>query len=118
MTKLFPKCHPYYIIDGKKIENVRRMGPAYTSNGYMLPCCFCDTGRENWKDEFKYYGLWDEHLKVENVENIETILQSDEWYNFHKTLIEEPELAPSICKWKCGIKHTNPKRILEHPDGE
>ena len=90
MSRLFPKCHPYYNVDGEIVQNKRKMGPAYTATGYILPCCFCDTGNKDWKKEFEFYGLWSEHLKVENVEAIEDILTSDEWYDFHKVLIENP----------------------------
>jgi len=118
MSRLFPKCHPYYNVDGEIVENKRKMGPAYTATGYMLPCCFCDTGNSDWKKEFEFYGLWSEHLKVENVESIQDILTSDEWYDFHKMLIDNPEAAPQVCKLKCSIEHTDPKKVIEYLDGK
>ena len=105
MTQLYPKCHPYYNIDGKKVKNKRKMGPAYTAKGQMLPCCFCDSSNLKWKKEYEFYGLWDKHLNVNNVNNIMEILTSDEWYEFHKMLVENPAAAPHICKWKCSVKH-------------
>ena len=32
-------------------------------------------------------------------------MMSDEWYYFHQMLVERPKEAPSMCKWKCGVKH-------------
>lgn len=109
MNRLYPKCHPYYNVDGKKVMNKRSMGPAYTSTGQILPCCFCDTGYPEWKKQFEYYGLWDEHLNIKNVNSILEIMMSDEWYYFHKMLVERPNEAPSMCKWKCGVKHEQGK---------
>ena len=49
------------------------------------------------------FGLFDEELKVENVDDIELeILASPEWYEFHNTLLQEPHNAPRICRQKCG----------------
>ncbi len=102
-NKLYPRCHPYWYKDGKKIYNNDSKGCAYTARGYLLPCCWCD--RDDPKDvkQFEYFGFYENDLKVENVDDVTAeILWSPEWLNFHKTLIEEPEHAPNVCKIKCG----------------
>ena len=44
-----------------------------------------------------------EDLKLSNVDDIYSeILQSPEWYTFHKILLEQPNAAPDVCKRKCN----------------
>lgn len=101
--RIYPKCHPYWMIDGQRVENQDVKQVAYTAQGYLLPCCWCDHGTWNRKRHIAVFGLFDEALKVENVKDIETeILQSPEWYNFHETLLQNPRLAPFVCKQKCS----------------
>jgi len=102
VDKLYPKCHPYWMIDGKRVENRDVKPVAYTAQGYMLPCCWCDHAYTR-KEYFHNIGMFDEALKVENVDDIkEEILQSPEWYRFHETLLQKPNNAPYICKRKCS----------------
>lgn len=87
--KIEPKC-----LLGEK-------GAAYTSDGYMLPCC--------WMDDPPVYryikacGLKDESLALENNEKLEDIFTSDQWENFFQTLLNDPDNASYMCKKKCGI---------------
>lgn len=101
--KLYPKCHPYWEIDGEKIKNPIVKTLAYTAQGYLLPCCWCDQAKQRAIQEFKLFGFYEPELKVSNVDNIEKeILSSPEWYHFHETLVHNPKDAPLICKQKCG----------------
>jgi hypothetical protein len=101
--KLYPKCHPYWEIDGKKIQNSEVKQVAYIAQGYLLPCCWCDGSHPDQAKSMEKFGLFDEELKVENVDNIEIeILASPEWYKFHNTLLQKPHNAPPICKSKCS----------------
>lgn len=101
--KLYPKCHPYWNVDGEEIRNPSIKPVAYTAQGYMLPCCWCDHSKPDRKEHIWTFGLFDEQLKVENVDDIEQeILRSPEWYHFHETLVQNPQSAPSICKEKCS----------------
>ena len=101
--KLYPKCHPYWEIDGEKIKNPEIKPVAYTAQGYLLPCCWCDHVISNRKKHIEMFGLFDEELKVENVDDIELeILESPEWYHFHDTLLQNPHNAPILCRRKCG----------------
>jgi len=76
-------------------------GAAYTSDGFMLPCC--------WMDDPPVYryikecGLKDEKLALENNECLEDIFTSDQWENFFQTLLNNPENASYMCKKKCGV---------------
>ena len=101
--KLYPKCHPYWYKDNKKIQNPNIKGVAYTAEGYLLPCCWCDRDQPKIRQQFELLGLYEEDLQLSNVDNIYSeILQSPEWYTFHKILLEEPNLAPDVCKRKCS----------------
>ena len=103
--KLYPKCHPYWEIDGEVIENKKIQGTAYTAEGYLLPCCWCDMHDPRGKSQFEVFGFYEPELKVSNVDDIEQeILRSPEWYHFHETLLQNPHLAPDACKRKCGQK--------------
>ena len=42
---------------------------AYTSDGFMLPCCWLDDPKNDFGVE--YFGLKDEHLRVRNVDKLE-----------------------------------------------
>jgi hypothetical protein len=96
--KLYPRCHGE--LDGVPIpKNVRVQGIAYTAKGYLLPCCWCDTLSD---EEFSKIGMFDESLKLENNENVQDIIISRQWVQFHKTLLFNPENAPTVCRKICS----------------
>ena len=100
--RIYPKCHPYWESDGEKIINLEVQNTAYSADGYLLPCCWCDQV-EPERAPFEVYGFYESDLKVSNVDNIEQeILRSPEWQYFHETLLNNPHAAPRICKRKCG----------------
>lgn len=101
--RLYPKCHPYWQENDKIIDNPSVQAVAYTAEGYILPCCWCDTENPRRRSELEYFGLYEPELKVSNVSDIKTeILWSPEWNHFHKSLLEDPENAPEVCKIKCS----------------
>jgi len=91
--KIKPKCLAFNTRDNK--------GAAYTSDGFMLPCC--------WMDDPPVYryikacGLKDESLALANNEKLEDIFTSDQWENFFQTLLNDPDNASYMCKKKCGV---------------
>lgn len=91
--KIEPKCLAFNSRDKK--------GAAYTSDGFMLPCC--------WMDDPPVYryvkacGLKDPELALVNNERLEDIFTSDQWENFFQTLLNNPEQASYMCKKKCGV---------------
>jgi|TARA_B110000503_G_scaffold22141_1_gene33987 hypothetical protein len=91
--KIVPKCLAFNTRDNK--------GAAYTSDGFMLPCC--------WMDDPPVYrhvkacGLKDEELLLSNNERLEDIFTSDQWENFFQTLLNDPKNASYMCKKKCGV---------------
>jgi len=90
--KIDPKC--------LKFSNDNK-GAAYTSDGFMLPCC--------WMDDPPVYryikecGLKDPELALANNNCLEDIFTSDQWENFFQTLLNCPEKASYMCKKKCGV---------------
>lgn len=87
--KIYPKC-------------LYELQPAaYTSDGYMLPCC--------WMDDPPVYryikecGLKDEELLLSNNDRLDDIFTSDQWENFFNTLLNDPDNASYMCKKKCGL---------------
>tara|TARA_X000001316_G_C911987_1_gene27100 strand:- start:425 stop:715 length:291 start_codon:yes stop_codon:yes gene_type:complete len=93
--KLYPRC-----ISGNK-------PPAYSSTGYILPCCWCDDDKV--LEEFDF--IMKEHLKLENVETIDDIFLSEEWIDFFKMLNNNSNDAPFVCKKYCS-KDWETKRIV------
>ena len=100
--KLYPQCHPYWIEGDQilKLKDIKIL--THTSTGSIVPCCHTDI-TDNI-EEFSKLGMFDEELKVKNVKRIEDILMSKQWINFHRTLVEQPENAPRVCKRVCGNK--------------
>jgi hypothetical protein len=90
--KINPKCLQF---------DRNNKGAAYTSDGYMLPCC--------WMDDPPVYrhvkacGLKDPELALENNNRLEDIFTSDQWENFFQTLLNDPNNASYMCKKKCGV---------------
>lgn len=90
--KIKPKCLTF--------EPGKNKGAAYTSDGFMLPCC--------WLDDPPVYpyilkhGLKDESLKVSNNESLETIFTSPQWENFFQIILNDPKNASYMCIKKCG----------------
>jgi hypothetical protein len=87
MKKLSKNFTPSCIHDNKEL--------AYSSTGYILPCCWCDSGFILDDDDFK--NIVQDKFKVENVENVSEILESDEWIDFFKF-----EKIPVVCQKYCG----------------
>ena len=87
---LEPKC---------KNEAKKPQGLYYSSQGYILPCCWLDTTKMT---DVKNHGLLDENLKLSNNNKIEDILKSKQWTNFLDILKNKPECAPTKCKEMCG----------------
>jgi hypothetical protein len=91
--KIDPKC--------LKFHESANKGAAYTSDGFMLPCC--------WMDDPPVHryaveaGLKDPELAVANNESLVDIFTSDQWENFFTTLLHNPCNASYMCKKKCGI---------------
>lgn len=74
--------------------------PAYTSDGYILPCCWLD--EIPVEADLAKFNLKDNKLKVSNVNSIEEIITSDTWECFFNILLNNPDSAPTICKKKCS----------------
>ena len=85
---------------------------AYTSDGFMLPCCWLDDPKNDFGVE--YFGLKDEHLRVKNVDSIADIFKSEEWDFFFHTLLHDQRHAMKHCKYKCGnLKKDNNLYLTE-----
>lgn len=101
--KIYPTCHPYWKNDDgtvTKLKMVRIM--AYCGDGYIMPCCRTNLFHGPERDELVAAGLYDEELKLSNVNKVEDILISPQWLKFHRTLAEDPTNAPAICHRICG----------------
>lgn len=90
--KINAKCLKFNILEQK--------GAAYTSDGYMLPCCWLDDPPVH--NFVKKMGLKDPELALENNEKLEDIFGSQQWENFFQLLLNEPDKCSYMCKKKCG----------------
>tara|TARA_B100001093_G_scaffold123831_1_gene116424 strand:+ start:3084 stop:3374 length:291 start_codon:yes stop_codon:yes gene_type:complete len=80
------------------------MPTAYTSDGYLLPCCWVDTPRSHIT--LKHLGMKNKELLVSNNNEITDIFQSDQWIDFFtmiKTSDDKSEI-PVDCLRHCPKK--------------
>ena len=89
--KVKPKC-----FDNKLV--------GFSSKGFVLPCCWCDTAEV--EDDVKH--LYNENLNINNNE-IDDIMLSDEWLNFKNKIENDP---PKVCQFYCGIDQETKKREI------
>ena len=70
---------------------------AYSATGYILPCCYADN--HNIED---FSELMTEDMMVDNNDDIEDIVYSDQWLEFYNKLKTNSKDAPRACKYYCG----------------
>lgn len=103
---IIPECAPFYYKDGvkhKKDKNQStKKGYAHNANGYLLPCCWCDSVA--WRPCFAAYGFFDPDLHIGENDTIEDILASEAWAKWLHDISHDVENAPKVCKQKCGYK--------------
>ena len=94
---------PYYYNENGKKEytNGVKQGIAYTSDGYLLPCCWCDA--PSTRKDFVDLGMYNEGLKLSNNESVISIISSNIWKKFINTIMLHPSDAPKCCREKCGV---------------
>lgn len=68
-----------------------------TSRGYILPCCYMDTPNLFESDAA---FLVDERFKLDNVDSIDDIIESEVWQNFYRNL--KNNIGPTQCHITCG----------------
>ena len=86
------------MIKPKCLNGSQCYGFSNIKGGYILPCCWCDKPR--YHKEFE--NLMQEHLKITNVNSVESIIHSKECQDIYDTLINRPEEAPSLCHKFCS----------------
>lgn len=87
MKKSSENFRPSCIYDNKE--------PAYSSTGYVLPCCWCDTAFILEDEDFA--PIVQDKFKLDNVEDISEIVESKEWVEFYKF-----KKIPVVCQRYCG----------------
>jgi len=107
-STLEPKC----ILEEKDL--------GHSTQGYLLPCCWCEpsnvaTSSKNKKNMEEVDFLFQEKLKLDNINCIEDIILSDEWLSFFNTLINDPDNAPGVCKRYCKDASYSHRRIFSTP---
>lgn len=88
-------------------------GFGHSAQGYLLPCCWCDN--HTTVNDPLLDALFDEELKISNVDNIQTIVMSDQWLAFTKAIIGDVEKAPNVCKMYCGELPNTKETIIIKP---
>ena len=87
MKKSRENFRPSCILDNKE--------PAYSSTGYILPCCWCDTGFILEDEDFS--SIVQEKFRLDKVKNVKDIVESKEWKEF-----KEFNTIPIVCQRYCG----------------
>ena len=100
-----PECMPYYYDESNKqtYNTGVSQGIAYTTDGYLLPCCWCDA--PSTRKDFVELGFYNESLKLKNNKSVEDILYTDAWKKFIKIIMQDSANAPRCCREKCGAIH-------------
>ena len=98
-----PACMSYYYDESGRQEygNPVTKSIAYTSDGYLLPCCWCDA--PSTRKDFIELGFYDERLKLSNNKSVLDIISVNIWGEFIKTIMHDPANAPRCCRERCGI---------------
>lgn len=116
LMKIQPRCLSFLFSKNKPHMDISK-GAAYTSDGYMLPCCWLDDPPVH--RYIKACGLKDEELALANNEKLEDIFTSEQWENFFQTLLWQPENASYMCKKKCGVNiDTDALKVEERTEVE
>ena len=95
-----PECMPYYYDNGEKISKNVTQSIAYTADGFLLPCCWCDA--PSTRKDIEKLGFYNNTLALKNNDSVNDILYSEVFGNFIKTITHNFEDAPRCCKEKCG----------------
>jgi len=100
-----PECAPFYYKDGEKhkrniFDNEKLKGYSHNANGYLLPCCWCDSVA--FRPDFAKYGFFDSDLHIENNDTVEDIMASEAWAKWLHDISHNAEHAPRVCIQKCG----------------
>lgn len=100
-----PECMPYYYNENGNQEYTNRVtqGIAYTSDGYLLPCCWCDA--PSTRKDFIDLGFYDNSLKLSKNVSVDNILNSDNWNKFIDIIMHHPQNSPRCCREKCGVSN-------------
>jgi hypothetical protein len=100
-----PECMPYYYDESNKqtYNTGVSQGIAYTTDGYLLPCCWCDA--PSTRKSIEELGFYNETLKLSNNESVLHIISSEVWKNFIDIIMRHPTSAPRCCKEKCGTNN-------------
>lgn len=95
---------PYYFDENnKKVEKPVTQGIAYTTDGFILPCCWCDA--PHTRKDFEDLGMYQGSKMLQNNSSVTSILQTDSWKEFISRILYEPGFAPKACKKHCGIPY-------------
>jgi len=95
-----PKCWPFDK-DGNNIRNQMQNCPAHTASGYLVPCCWLDRSHIVARND-TLNGIRVPELNLNTGITYKEIMESDQWRNFYKELLESPETAHQICRECCG----------------
>ena len=99
-----PECAPFYYKDGVKhkrdIIDEKIKGYSHNANGYLLPCCWCDSVA--FRPDFAKYGFFDPELHIGENDIVEDIIASEPWGKWLHDVCHDPQNAPRVCIQKCG----------------
>jgi len=99
-----PQCMPYFIDENNvKVGKAVTQGVAYTSDGFILPCCWCDA--PHTRSDFENLGMYQEKQMLKNNSSITDVIQTNPWKEFINRILYNPDCAPKACKKHCGIVH-------------
>jgi len=77
-----------------------RMEAAVNAQGFLLPCCWCDTPKT--LNDINFKKLVNSKFHLSKVKDIKEVLYSNEWKEFRENLKKNNvNKLPDMCKIKC-----------------
>ena len=102
---LEPRCM------ARKNSIEKRMSPAVTNRGELIPCCWCDQPRAS-KDPIMKQML--KVSKISDHNSIEDILTTKEWQEFAKNLAEKNlDKVLRVCIIHCQKRSGRDRQKIE-----
>ena len=93
-----PLSRPKRVLDPKCINSEQQI--CLSSQGYFTPCCWFDDNLK--RTEVWVRNFFEEHLHINNNNDIEDIFNSKEWTEFYDMIVNSPNSAPRTCWEMCG----------------
>lgn len=82
--------------------NKDEMAQAYGSQNLMLGCCWTDPVLHYIAKDRAWDIIYNDDMKLKNFSSVQDVYNTDNWKEFQRRLLEDPDKAPRFCKRMCS----------------